>query len=652
MLKDLKLSTKISLGFGVLIVVALVLGGAGWLSVRGMSRNLHRLHAGNECLDAINATGSLRRDFAIHGFTKHDGKEKNAAEQWAESYENFSSKLSHLAQLKGLKGKYRELAGKGAKSARRYKEAFEAQKESRRAKDDAFAQWGRIGREVTAYLAKLDTDRIGSLRQDFIEPFLLLRVSAVYLLATDGRKQWDDFRNEVQEVRSGLAHWRQSVPRNPTTASVSDKLNLFIDQYVAAGDQYWAAVEQKNEADARMATEASSIVADIAAIDKGLERDMESLAAATNTTVAVITLIAVILGILLSVVITRSIVKPINAVIEGLSAGSDQVASASEQLSSTSQQMSQGASEQASSLEEISSSLEEMSSMTKQNAGNSKQAKIMAGETSDSAKQGKQRMERMSGAITRIKASSDETAKIVKTIDEIAMQTNLLALNAAVEAARAGEAGRGFAVVAEEVRNLAQRSADAAKNTANLIAESQRNAEEGVEATGEVNEILEDIAAKVQKVDELFTEVSAASDEQSQGIDQVNTAVAQMDTVSQQNAANSEESASAGEELSSQAQQLNAMVAELTGIVKGSDNKAGPTHSPVGGNRSSAPDNGKSFGRFGSMLSSPRKSTPSLASAVKAGGNKGNGNGRHEDKATVESGETIPLDDDATLKEF
>jgi methyl-accepting chemotaxis protein len=172
-------------------------------------------------------------------------------------------------------------------------------------------------------------------------------------------------------------------------------------------------------------------------------------------------------------------------------------------------------------------------------------------------------MKRMSASINKIKESSDQTAKIVKTIDEIAMQTNLLALNAAVEAARAGEAGRGFAVVAEEVRNLAQRSAEAAKNTANMIEESVKNAEEGVNISTEVSKSFDAIAGSAKKVNDLIAEIAAASQEQSQGIDQVNNAVAQMDKVTQQNAANSEESASAAEEMSSQAEELQSMIAQF-----------------------------------------------------------------------------------------
>lgn len=172
-------------------------------------------------------------------------------------------------------------------------------------------------------------------------------------------------------------------------------------------------------------------------------------------------------------------------------------------------------------------------------------------------------MKRMSESIERIKAGSDATAKIIKTIDEIAMQTNLLALNAAVEAARAGEAGRGFAVVAEEVRNLAQRSAQAAKNTADMIGESVRNADEGVKISVEVSSSFGYIAESVSKVNGLIAEIAGASKEQSQGLQQLSGAMSEMDKVTQQNAANAEESASASEELSSQSEELQAMVGQF-----------------------------------------------------------------------------------------
>ena len=247
--------------------------------------------------------------------------------------------------------------------------------------------------------------------------------------------------------------------------------------------------------------------------------------------------------------------------LQQVAVGADQIASASGQIGTGAQSLAQGTSEQASSLEKVASSLQEMTAMTRQNSANAKEARSIAEATKSSAETGVGSMRRLSAAMDLIKKSSDDTAKIIKTIDEIAFQTNLLALNAAVEAARAGEAGKGFAVVAEEVRNLAMRSAEAAKNTSNMIEGSVKNAENGVNINLEVLKNLEEINAHARRVSEVMAEIAAASDQQSQGVGQVNTAMEQMNQLTQQNAANSEESASASEELSAQAQEMRAMVA-------------------------------------------------------------------------------------------
>ncbi len=255
------------------------------------------------------------------------------------------------------------------------------------------------------------------------------------------------------------------------------------------------------------------------------------------------------------------VVDNLDKALQQVAISADQVASASMQVSTGGQSLSQGASEQASSLEEISSSLQEMSSMTKQNALNAREAKGVAEQARGSADKGVESMSRMSSAINQIKSSSDATSKIVRTIDEIAFQTNLLALNAAVEAARAGDAGRGFAVVAEEVRNLAMRSAEAAKNTATLIEEAVKNSENGVAINTEVLVNFQEITEKISKVSQVVAEIAAASEQQDQGISQVNKAVEQMNQLTQQNAASAEESASAAQEMSSQSEQMRSMVA-------------------------------------------------------------------------------------------
>ncbi|MCC6488986.1 MAG: hypothetical protein IT364_15915 [Candidatus Hydrogenedentes bacterium] len=268
-------------------------------------------------------------------------------------------------------------------------------------------------------------------------------------------------------------------------------------------------------------------------------------------------------------VVVRAIARPLHVAVATLSNGSRQVDGAADQIAESSQSLALGASEQASSLEETSASLEEMASMTHQNADNAAQANGLMNEAKKIVAGGSEAVKQLSSAIAEIKQSADETAKIVQSIDGIAFQTNLLALNAAVEAARAGDAGKGFAVVAQEVRNLAQRSAEAARSTAALIELSQKNANNGVSVGLKVTESFALIQESASSVAGLISEIAAASKEHSMGIEQINTAVAQIDQITQANAANSEETASASQVLSSEARQLAGIASGLLQLVGG-----------------------------------------------------------------------------------
>ncbi len=276
----------------------------------------------------------------------------------------------------------------------------------------------------------------------------------------------------------------------------------------------------------------------------------------------------------LVVFVVRQIVAALRAASEQLRQGAEQVVAAASQVSTSSQSLSQGATEQAASLEETSASMEEMASMTRQNAANAQSAAEVMTQVDAKVKDSNHALADMVVSMNDIHESSQQVGRIIKTIDEIAFQTNILALNAAVEAARAGEAGMGFAVVADEVRSLAQRSAQAAKDTATLIEASTAKAEAGTGKVQHVSTLISGISESMVNAKRLVDEVSSASNQQAQGIDQVTQAVSQMEKVTQTTAATAEESAAASEELNAQAEASIQVVGVLQRLVDGGQDVA------------------------------------------------------------------------------
>jgi methyl-accepting chemotaxis protein len=297
------------------------------------------------------------------------------------------------------------------------------------------------------------------------------------------------------------------------------------------------------------------------------------ITARENATRRVLTGAGIGLGVLLIVLLLvawqfqRSISRPLAEISTRLDSAADALTSLSGTVTQSSQVVSDGASSQAASIEETSAALEEVSSMTKSNADKATRAKAIATQTRSAANTGAQEMETMTKAMDAIKASSRNIGKIIKTIDEIAFQTNILALNAAVEAARAGEAGLGFAIVAEEVRTLAQRSAQAARETADRIDDSIQKSEHGAEFSGKVAQSLQEIVNKARGVDDLVAEIASASDEQSQGLAQIVTAVSQIDQVTQSNAASAQETTATTINMNAEVGVLRNAVEELRALL-------------------------------------------------------------------------------------
>lgn len=297
----------------------------------------------------------------------------------------------------------------------------------------------------------------------------------------------------------------------------------------------------------------------------------------------IVSIVGILLAILIAYFMVRQMMNLITNSVTGLGEGAEQVAGAATQISDSSQQLAEGAQEQAASVEEVTSSLAETRATVDQNAQNAREADILSKDANDSAKLGYEHIQELTTSMAEINESSRKIANIIKTIDEIAFQTNLLALNAAVEAARAGEHGLGFAVVAEEVRNLAQRSAEAAKSTADIIEQSIEQVRKGNSITSETNKAFEDILEKVKKVGDITGEIALASKEQATGVQQISEAMNQVDQVTQTMASNSEESAAASEEMSAQAVQMKIAINDVANIfgikVDGNNsNKSSLTH--------------------------------------------------------------------------
>jgi methyl-accepting chemotaxis protein len=603
MFKNLKLSAKLYAGFGVLVLIAGILGFVSWNGVNSVKEQMEEYShwADVDVTMAEHLVQSfLQVDMAIDEYIVD--RDKTALQAVNTYYEGIGEGLDEWRSLPQVieSKELQNVTVKVEDANTKYKNLIDEFTVNIETTDKLKEQWDNLISECLATLMTTMEDVIDPAKEEaeiaeniaemvkwgaidmvmneaVIANALKLQTASHDYAARPTDESWENLLNAQKTAHDGLSEWRETLSGEARMEIAAGTIEGYFSEYDELTQAYYQRV---NELEKNM----DALGAAFDAIDEYLDRTMENVidpakataedaaySAQQQATLIALILAAsgVILGIILAIFITRSITKPINSIIANLSTASEQVAAASQQVASASQSLAQGASEQASSLEETSSSLEEMASMTRQNADNAKQADGLMVETKQYVGQGNSSMEGLNVAIDEIKKSSDETAKIIKVIDEIAFQTNLLALNAAVEAARAGEAGKGFAVVAEEVRNLAMRSAEAAKDTSSLIEGSQQNADKGVSAAEETAKSITDIAGSSEKVAALVGEIAGASAEQAQGIDQLNTAVSQMDQVTQQNASNAEESSSASEEMAAQAQQMQEVVNDLSALVFG-----------------------------------------------------------------------------------
>ncbi len=378
---------------------------------------------------------------------------------------------------------------------------------------------------------------------------------------------------EFKEIRPLLVDERARKAADNAESSLSQWKQVYaeISRLCEAGRTEEVA-QLRKEKEAPLAKAIADGAAEIVAVQReSLAASSKSaMAEATSSRWAVILCIAVSLLIgAITLFVVRQVSRRLQQAVSELAEGAEQVASAASQVSSSSQSLAQGSSEQAASLEETSASSEEINSMARKNSENSRVAADLMTQSQHKFIQTNQSLDQSVVAMGEINTQSDKIAKIIKVIDEIAFQTNILALNAAVEAARAGEAGMGFAVVADEVLNLAQRCAQAAKDTAALIEESIAKSNDGKVKVDQVATAIRAITEEANKVKTLVDEVNLGSQEQARGIEQIGKAITQMEQVTQKTAANAEESASAAEELNAQSETMKDIVERLTAMVGG-----------------------------------------------------------------------------------
>lgn len=601
MFAKMKLGAKIAWGFGAIIFLTIVLGVVAVISMTGAKNNAVKID--EQYVEEVTIVSQLERrvqrymfNMRGYGFTE-DKKFLDLAVKDMEGIKETIEKASKLsAQHASLVVLNKNTAALASKMSEYEKMSAQTIETVSKLDDNRKA----MGEYATGYMTPcyeyLNNQRLSTVKDidsnsgaerlherlnkitainDIIDRGSSIRIAN---LKAQAMRDPDIIKKAIVDfdiINKDIADMRATT-RQEMNIKLIDSIQSSLDSYrktiqdFLVNSSMLAELAEKRTA---IGLEALSLAREtsLAALEETNKLSESSVANLRTSSYLLISglFIVILLGFGLSLIIIKSITGPINEVIEGLGEGANQVASAAGQVASSSQSLAEGASEQAASLEETSSSLEEMSSMTKSNAGNAAQADNLMREAREIVRKASDSMGNLTQSIAEISDASRQTQKIIKTIDEIAFQTNLLALNAAVEAARAGEAGAGFAVVAEEVRNLALRSAEAAKNTATMIEDTVKKVSDGSILLDQTNTAFSEMASSSSKVAELVSEIAGASDEQARGIELINRAVSEMDKVTQQNAANAEESASASEELSAQSEQMMDFVSRLVVLAKG-----------------------------------------------------------------------------------
>jgi len=601
-MKSMKLSSKIFGGFSIVLILALILTGISLYIMRSLAKEAQVLS--NEYMPQTRIASDVERyvlktisEMQAYHFSYEDSylavsrqqlgfakKNLQEAAELTAKYPNLQTLKENAAKAGAKIKEYESLINETEKVAKdiqviRKKMEAAAQDFLKVCQEFLEEQNGKLNDQIKAgATAQQLEDRLGKIRgmDNVAELGYAIQLDTIKGQLLRDPKIIEEAAKKFQEVENELSAIQKKTTEDATISQLEDiriagsdyKTNMYK---LLKSFQSLTNLGQKRTLAGNEALETAKVAAN-AGIGETMKSAVNVDQVLSNSAKMLIfgSIVGVLASLLVIIVITQGITKPINTFIRRLSGVSEQVASSSGQVLSASEQLATGSSQQAASLEETSSSLEEMAAMTKQNADNAHQANSLMNETKNVVELASKSMGELTASMKEISAASDETAKIIKTIDEIAFQTNLLALNAAVEAARAGDAGAGFAVVADEVRTLAMRAAEAARNTADLIDATVSKVKAGSTLVEKTGEAFSQVDTGTTKVKELVAEIAAASNEQAQGVDQINRAANEMNRVIQEVAASAEESAGASQELTAQSKNMEEMMVGLLTLVGGS----------------------------------------------------------------------------------
>jgi methyl-accepting chemotaxis protein len=566
MLKKLKFAAKISAGFTVVTLLGVMVGLVSLLALSTINQQGAISEMAHDMVKNCLETRRQEKNYLL-------SKKEDFFKAWEEAIQATQKTLDEGQRLSGggeiqswLSGSRQELG--------RY-ESFKNEVHqlilAGMRLDDEMRE---AARSVEAHLKKLE----GSI------PALMALLNArrheknrvIY-----GDKTYDD-KLSADAGKTFLEIWRKEMGKIESAFSTDDNLKKLISNYEKFATDRANGLKKLEVIDGELITSARAILKFADQILAKARNDMHSAQARGKMMTQLFLALMVLLAAIAGYCIIRSVTKPIRMIVENLHAGSEELAGASGQVAAASQTLAGGASEQAASLEETASSMQQIDAAVKQNTLNTSECNRVMLINHEKTREVHKSLRASKKNMEEIAQSGDDVKKIIKQIDEIAFQTNLLALNAAVEAARAGEAGAGFAVVANEVRNLAMRAAEAAKTTDDLIGQTARQIEISAAQVQDTLTKFYDMGDSGKKVNQLVSEIAAATQEQAQSITEINTAVSHMNQVIQSNAATAEESAAASQELSGQAGSMLDMVEKLENIFGAEPRKTSRSHARAG----------------------------------------------------------------------